>query len=286
MAHNNKAQLLILLQLLDDARNDIYLHIDKKSTELNTADFKNKLTNANLYCVPSMSVNWGAYSQVQCELLLLRTALEQENYRYLHLLSGSDLPLVSQNEFHDFFEEQNGKEFIDFQRSIIRDENLNRVKYYHLFQEKQGPNKSFYWFLNKSLVQIQKMIKINRLRGKNLVIQKGSQWFSITNDFARYILNKIELIEEIFKDSLCSDELVIQTILVNSPFKAHLYHTSLDDSISGNLRFTIWEDNHPKVLTEKDEKAIFNSNTLFARKFDLQRDSTIINIIMQKVKNN
>lgn len=45
MAHNNWKILEKLLILLDDKRNDIYLHIDLKSDFI---DFSSKVHNANL----------------------------------------------------------------------------------------------------------------------------------------------------------------------------------------------------------------------------------------------
>lgn len=46
MAHNNWKILEKLLILLDDKRNDIYLHIDLKSDFI---DFSSKVHNANLF---------------------------------------------------------------------------------------------------------------------------------------------------------------------------------------------------------------------------------------------
>ncbi len=41
MAHDNFDMLSLLLKELDDIRNDIVIHIDKKSSNVNIADLKN-----------------------------------------------------------------------------------------------------------------------------------------------------------------------------------------------------------------------------------------------------
>ena len=109
IAHNNFTQLQILLDLLDDERNDIYLHIDEKSKDVPAFTTK----RSGLILVPRMNVMWGGHSQIQCELLLMETA-GKGHYDYYHLLSGIDLPLKTQNQIHAFFREHGDKEYIDF----------------------------------------------------------------------------------------------------------------------------------------------------------------------------
>lgn len=53
MAHNNWKILEKLLILLDDKRNDIYLHIDLKSDFI---DFSSKVHNANLFIFHEIDV--------------------------------------------------------------------------------------------------------------------------------------------------------------------------------------------------------------------------------------
>ena len=113
MAHNDFGILEKLLKLLDDPRNDIYLHIDKKVKKFNFANFQKLLTKSKLYFVDRLDVRWGDFSQVQCELKLLKAAIGGE-YQYYHLLSGVDLPLKSNDEIHTFFGKHQGKQFVHF----------------------------------------------------------------------------------------------------------------------------------------------------------------------------
>lgn len=106
MAHNNWAQLQMLIDCLDDERNDIFLHIDKKSF----IDFCSyggvNSHNAGLFFCKSFDVVWGDISQTDAEIELYSCVLKQGIYHYVHLLSGSDLPLKNQDEIHKFFRDK------------------------------------------------------------------------------------------------------------------------------------------------------------------------------------
>ena len=157
IAHNHWEQLKVLLQLLDDERNDIYLHIDKKSKEVDRNSLENAVKSSTLYFVPQISVQWAGYSQVKCEMNLIEHALN-EQYSYLHLLSGVDLPLKTQDEIHHFFEENEGKEFIQFNSSPMEERYLDRIKYYYLFQNIYGRKKNVLFWLEKISLKLQKIL--------------------------------------------------------------------------------------------------------------------------------
>ena len=59
MAHNNFYCLEKLLLLLDDSRNDIYLHIDKKIKDFDFDYFQNLCVNANvIFPKKRINVTW------------------------------------------------------------------------------------------------------------------------------------------------------------------------------------------------------------------------------------
>lgn len=131
MAHNEPELFGILMNLLDDERNDIYVHIDKKA-DISLFD-KFKLKRSRLYFIDRMSVYWGDESQVKAEFALLRAAQSNGDYDYYHLLSGVDLPLKSQDYIHQFFEEHRGKEFVGVTFSDFNLKDLERkTRYYYL----------------------------------------------------------------------------------------------------------------------------------------------------------
>lgn len=86
-------------------------------------------------------------------------------------------------------------------------------------------------------------------------------------------------IVDYYKETLIPEESLIQTILVNSKkFKFYnecKHYIDFSNSIHG----------HPKILTENDYDAMTQENYFFARKFDLNLDSNIFDILDQRFAN-
>ena len=97
MAHNNLEILQTLVSMLDDERNDIFLHIDLKSNML--ANHPMSTSKARLFVLEHrVDVRWGNLSQIRTEYALLEEALKHGSYEYYHILSGQDLPIKTQDE--------------------------------------------------------------------------------------------------------------------------------------------------------------------------------------------
>lgn len=276
LAHKTDYTFNTLIELLDDEKNDIYIHMDKRNKEFNEQNIKDKIKKGNVYFVERIRCNWGGFSLVKAELNLLKESTKR-SYRYYHLISGQDLPLRSQTEIYNFFKENNGKQFIGFQEEKFNFQ--KRVKYYYPFQEILGrkTKKGYGKLINKATLKIQDIFKI--YRNKNINFQKGTQWVSITDDFAKYVVNKEKEINKIFKKTCCSDELVIQTLFINSEFKNDLYSNKYNDQKSTIKRYIDWNRGTPYVWRKEDFNELINSEALFARKFDENVDKEIITLI-------
>lgn len=137
LAHSEKGILKELIQALDDARNDIYIHLDVKAK----FDISDLSTNySGLYILPNqLDARWGDFSLVEVELRLMAEATERAEYSYYHLLSGVDFPIASQNVIHDFFDKHVGKEFIGFANHATAKEIEWRSQHYFLFQGISNP---------------------------------------------------------------------------------------------------------------------------------------------------
>ena len=107
LAHGSYTLLQRLVSTIDDERNDIFIHIDRKQTELPRLQVK--YSRLFLLDAERVSVFWGDVSVVAAEFALMAFAHKRGDYAYYHLLSGVDLPLKSQNDIHAFFEAHQGK---------------------------------------------------------------------------------------------------------------------------------------------------------------------------------
>ena len=289
MAHNNQKQLIKLLELLDYEYNDIYIHIDKKANcdliEFNYAAYCKK---SKVYTFSEFKINWGSSNQIKCELFLLEKAINTYDYDYYHLLSGSDLPLKSQEEIHLFFAKNKGNEFINFSKPRNKFDIIDRVKYYHISDYFDIlPYMSFKIMrrLDKYQIVFQKLLFINRIKNFDK-LYKGANWFSITNELAKSLVAEKNNLLNKYKYTLCCDEVFLQTYVYNHPhFLEKVYKLEYSDANTSIFRNIDWTRGGPYVWRVEDYDELIHSNCLFARKFDENIDNTIIELIYKEVLN-
>ena len=288
MAHNEPYILERLLKLIDDRRNDIYLHIDKKWHDFDFEYFKKIVNKSNLYFTDRLDVRWGTYRQIECELLLFEMAHNNGGYSYYHLLSGIDMPLVNQDVIHDYFDKNNGKEFIcfDYHNKALPD-TIDRIKYFHLFVNNMRNNnliiKVIFKIFHKIFLIFQKIFHVNRLKKVPLTIRKGANWVSVTEVVVDYILSKKEMIRKVFSYSVCADEVFLQTIIYNSDLYDKLIGYKNDDNFAIK-RYIDWKRGKPYTFKSEDFNDLINSGCFFARKFSIKVDKEIIDKIYDYVK--
>lgn len=280
LAHKYGQQLITLLRMLDDNNNDIYVHIDKKTKDFPFDLVKDVCKRSYIYFVDCINVQWGGYSLVRAELSLLKAATQNREYEYLHLISGEDLPIKRQDEIRHFLAENKGKEFICFDSDIFED--TDRVSYWYFLQELIGKsNRSRYAFLlskiQETSVKLQKRLSIKR--NTEVHFRKGAQWFSITDDLARYVVGHEDEIERQYRYTKCADEIFLQTLVYNSPFYQQVYSLDYNNSCHAMLRLIDWKKGNPYIYRNHDFEELIHSEELFARKFDDKVDFEIIEAI-------
>lgn len=280
--HDNVEISKNLLSLYDDKNIDFYFLIDKKAKSYNEDVLKDICKKSNVYFVPKINIYWGSFSQIQAEYILLENAVKK-SYDYYHLISGCDIPLYTKNEFFDFFEQNKGKEFVEYSPKEIAEKNKvqDRVKYYYAFmesvREKSAIKRKPKTFLREFFLKLQKLLKIDRTKGKEF--QYGSNWFDITDDFAKYILKNKPWVIKHFKKTCCADELFLQTLLFNSPFYSNNYYCLNEKNrILQRNRYTDWTRGQPYTFKKEDYNEIINiKESLFIRKFNYKNDAEIVN---------
>lgn len=284
IANRNPNQLNLLLNTLDDSRNDIYLLIDKKSINKFYNIFKPMYSS--LYMIDPIDIYWGNYSQISAELKLFASS-KDGNYDYYHLLSGLDLPLVNQDVIHNFFDAHLNKEFITYSATLSPTRLAMRLHKYHFDDSFRTTNKMMLYYHKLE------MMLYSKLPQHRVSIDKitfGSNWVSLDQDLINSLVGHQEMIYDIFHNGFLVDELFIPIFINMFPrYKDKLYYsTPVNDrpnEFQGNLRYINWWDGSPYVWKEKDypilQKAI-KMGHLFSRKFDENIDINIINKIVEK----
>lgn len=222
---------------------------------------------------------------MRAEIALLKESTDCGSYDYYHLLSGMDLPLKSQAAIHDFFDSNGGKEFINFWK--FKKTTASRFNYYTLFPEGAG---KFHTNLANNIfkgLQMAVGYKMNR----DVNFKFASQWFSITDTLARYVVSQEAWLEKVFRHTNTCDEIFLATLVWNSPFRERLYvGEECEPNTVGmaNLRFIDWSRGesvrHPWTFRSYDWDLLQEVPHFWARKFDERVDGEIIDRIYRQLK--
>lgn len=287
IAHNDPYCLQTLINLIDDERNDIFILYDKKSKK---DQFQNIKACFSRIIFPPEEINiyWGDISQICAELTLYDTVLKQNNnYSYIHLLSGADLPIHSQDYIHNYFNHlPSGTNLIGFTNDKNNESDLLRkTQYQYIFLKYYKQKNTFRGrvctIIGKTWLKIQKALKIKvDWTGYNLA--KGAQWVSITMNFAQYLVSNKNMIIQKFKHVYCSDEIYKQTMVMSSEFKDTVM--THNDAYFGYMRKIDWDRGNPYIWRSTDFDELINSDALFARKFRSDIDKEIIDRIYKNIK--
>lgn len=261
LAHGSFGLLKRLIAELDDERNDIFVHLDKKVNRVPAL----KTVQAGLYILRNrVDVRWGDWTVVEAEYALFGEAVARGPYQYYHLLSGVDLPVKSQEYIHSFCDRHSGKEFIGYTLTRITPEIVRKVQRWHLFP---GDFKNRSWIkraLRAACIRVQELLGL--YRNRDVAFKKGSQWVSVTDALARHFLQKRSWAQKVFSHTFCADEMVFQTLAWEPPFRENLYNTEADGA--GCLRAIGWRDGKIVDWRAEDLPALEASPALFARKFN------------------
>ncbi|OYU55456.1 MAG: glycosyl transferase [Chitinophagaceae bacterium BSSC1] len=272
LAHANPKQLERLVDRLAFPGVDIYIHIDKKA---DITHFEFLKQRPYLFFVKErVKVAWGAYSIVQATVNGLKQ-IDSTGIAYdiVHLVSGQDYPLKTNQEINDFFAANKSKAFMHtLDVATEWQEAIPRVEYYHFTN---------FSFAGKFRLEkfFRKLLPKRKMPG-NLIAVGRSQWFSITMEHLRYILQYMDEHPEFvrfFNLTWAPDEIVFQTILFASPFKSQM--------VNDNMRYIDWSGGgaSPKTLTMDDSNSMANSGKLFARKFNQETDANVLDWIDQEL---
>lgn len=246
---------------------DIYIHVDKKSSLDEFTDILNKVN----FIEERIDVRWGSYSLVEGTLRLME-AFNKKNYDYVSIISGECLPLKSAENIIGFLQENKGKEFIGVDLKAKEEELEERIKYKYsnsYYKKEQGKISSR--ILNMKEKFLGK--PINKYYNSLPKLYKGCNWFTISGELNGYILTYLKEnkeFENAFKNSMCSDEVIFQTIVMNSKYKDKIYKLNTDyNDTHMALRYIDWESgpDYPKSLDKNDFSKMGERDFIFGRKF-------------------
>ena len=277
LAHNEPELLSLLVERLDDVRNDIYIHFDRKLSVLPDI----KTLHAGLCILKDrVDVRWADVSMLEAEYKLFHAVVDSGcEYSHYHLISGVDLPLKNQDYIHSFFAQHHGKEFVGLHQRPMNSHADRALHYWHPFTRSfrgSGCVFAIKRILRYLVVQTQVLLGIRR--NTTIPFHKGGQWVSITRGLIDYLLEQEERAFTIFSRTFGADEYFVPTLIWDTPFMERLFDAT--DESRGAMRYIGWRADGQLIdFTPQDLPALQQTEYLFARKFN-SRDKVFLQEIL------
>lgn len=260
--HQSNEQIKMLINHL--AKDfDIYIHYDQKSKSvLSLEDFKK--TDKNIFIYRKYKVFHGGFTMIMAQLFLITEAFCKKKYNRYIVISGSDIPLVSNKKIKEFFY-KNEKEYLSFhelprKNSWSKEGGLERLKYYYpsFYRKNDGNMIQYYWSCFLSLcseltISLMKLVNIGRKI--DYKFYGGSNWINISNRCVKVILEYLKEDPKYlrrFKYTIAADEIFFQTIVCNNRAKLEI--------INDDLRLIDWSKREkPHIFCTQDELKLINT---------------------------
>ena len=324
LTHTNPEQILRLVKSLSsgNSASRIVIHHSYSFSYLAPDAFEH-FNNVHLV-TNTVHVRWGDFSLTLAILRSIEWIKNNLEFDWLVLISGQDYPIQPPSQIEKFLETTNYDGFIraaPLQRAIpcgdvecpVKSSDQRpcadcATRYYYQYSDL--PPFAYYHNLptklrnalerlTKHLNKMQSLFRIRHLPCRvdprmkvgirsywtpftdTFQCNKGSTWFTINNSCIQYLRHFIRnnpRFVRYYRNTIHPDESFFGTILLNN--------SRLNIS-NDNKRFITWSSNkapHPNILRKQDFHRIISSDQHFARKFDMNMDAEILNMIDQHIK--
>jgi hypothetical protein len=287
LVHKNPEQVSRLIANIYSSTDFFQVNIFGKN--LTEETWNNKLAKfkgSNFLITFRHEKAWGTFPVVDATIDSMKQ-FNNLDYNYFINLTGQCYPLKSVNSIKQFLDNKNFAYLEAFKipgsapKGWGKRGGLDRIEnsYY------RNPLFVGYTLLSNRLSrstkkEVRRFIKLPRVNKRlpyNLEPYGGSAYFCLSKkhiDFIlEYLKNKMDLLD-FFRRTFAPDELFFQTIIMNSVLK--------DTVVDDNLRYIDWIKKGvplPAILTIEDKDDLLTSPKLFARKFDIEMDEEILDII-------
>lgn len=271
-AYKYPIQLIRLVRKLHTTGTTFFIHIDKKTNfQIYDQVYQELSLLDGVYFLERHNCYWGDFGHVNATIKGIQAIYKKDiSFDYAILLTGQCYPIKSNEQIIDFFEVNKGKSFMEYFLLLPPwDKRINRWHFRTFSKMFKFPND----FLS---------FPIKRPQKKDFEpFFWGSSYWCLERRCIDYIFNFINndtktnksKFVRFFKAADIPDESFFQTILINSPLK----ETIINDS----LRYLKWSPGspNPQIIESELFYEMKDSKKLFARKFDLNRDSNVLDML-------
>jgi hypothetical protein len=271
LAHHNPEQLGLLIEhLCPDF--DVFVQIDKKSA----LTIEGLPVRDNVHYYKEIPVFWGHVSQIWNMKFILEKAYALGYDRYCYI-SGEDFPIKSNSYIQQFFDAHADTIYMYANPLPIAtwgfNKGFDRLDRYWFMKFNHRP---FVKVLGRATLIIQRILGF-KIKRYPLAYYAGSNWLNLTHESVAYLFHFLEQNPKFIKKlkhSRATDEIWVQSVLMNSPLKEKI--------VNDDLRYIDWTTGpeYPRILDKNDISKIENSEALFARKFKNDRDEKFFKLFI------
>lgn len=208
-------------------------------------------------------------------------AVEDEETKYIHIISGQDFPVRNIKDFYQQFENSDKIYMSCIGQEDFQDKIYERL-YYPVLNSNWDSRKHIVRIINTLTKVVQKSLGMKRkIIGNFSCIYKGMVWVSLPKEAARYVLDYLQRNPKLMRDlqhTLIPEEFFFQTLLVNSEYNGKI--------VNHNLRYTDWSSRYnsiPAYLDETDFDRINKSGDFFARKIDSSISQGLVSMLISSM---
>lgn len=274
-AYKQPAQLMRLVDRLNEHDTFFVIHIDARSTPDFSAVISRLLRYPNVVFMPARRFRYRSFDHVWISLSGISLLISHNIvFEHVALLTGQDYPIKPLSYIRSFLLRHRGKSF-------LRSFPLPDVKWLH-----GGLNRyrSWHFFILNRHLELPKYGEGNRYKRdfpRGFQPYGGSGYWFLARNAAEYVFTFWQSHPDFvrfFRFVDVPDEIFFQTILMNSPLR--------DSIIDMDPRYIDWDKpgvSHPAILTEDDFDRFSDVEYIFARKFDIAVDERVLNLIDERI---
>jgi hypothetical protein len=264
-AYKRPEQFARLVHRLAESSSSIVVHVDAKTRRPDFAAMAGAVRDVpGVHFVSRHRCYWGGFGHVRASLKGIEHLVESRvEFDYAVLLTGQDYPLRGADGLREFFAAAGGHSYLSHWRLPFSPwgarGGLDRLEQRHLL----GPGR------------LHLRLPGRRALPDGLVAFGGSPYWALARPVVEWLHEYVRRRPDVvrfFERTYIPDELFFQSIVMSSEHAGSI--------VNENLRYIDWQAKPaPKVLTTNDVPAMLASNALFARKFDTEIDSDVLDVL-------
>ena len=287
-AHKNPEQLARLVARLDAEGASFFVHIDKRTdSQVYGRIVESLRQRPNVHFLTKrFPCNYMTlFGAVQAAVQAIDEIFRQKiSFDYLIYLSGQDYPIKTNAQIQMTLNEANGFSFLSYLPLPFEGmhptagrviQNMTRIECWHLHLFGRYVRVPFRGGSLPTRV-VNAFLPAKRRFPSGFKPYGGWAYWCLSRRHVQYVhdfVRSAPAFLRFFRYVKSADEIFLQTLLLNSPYRTEL--------INNDLRYVDWstEDCHPKILAEEDFPKLRESSNLFARKFDLSTKPKVLEMI-------